>query len=131
MKKSLVQLVWRRAEAKCEYCQVPQAIATFAFQIDHVIARKHDGPTSAENLALSCLDCNVCKGSDVSGVDPISGAIVRLFNPRSDQWAEHFEWRNFELYGKTDIGRVTVKLLQINNSERVDLRSQIAEEETD
>jgi hypothetical protein len=48
------RLVWQRAAQRCEYCQVPADVALLPFQIDHIIAEKHGGPTAAENLALSC-----------------------------------------------------------------------------
>lgn len=51
----LEQLVWDRANRCCEYCQLPAEVAETPFQIEHIVARKHGGQTSAENLALACL----------------------------------------------------------------------------
>jgi hypothetical protein len=61
MDESLIELVWSRAGRACEYCLMPHAFYPAAFQIDHVIARQHDGPTVPGNLALSCLHCNSYK----------------------------------------------------------------------
>lgn len=117
-------LRWR-AGARCEYCRLPERFATFRFQQDHVIARKHSGPTHLENLAWSCADCNAHKGSDLTGLDPSTGRLERLFNPRTDRWDEHFQWDGAELVGMTAMGRVTVALLQLNREERVALRREL------
>jgi len=57
---------------------------------DHVIAEKHGGPTSFENLAWACFHCNRFKGSDLASVDPLSGKTVFLFNPREQRWTHYF-----------------------------------------
>jgi 5-methylcytosine-specific restriction endonuclease McrA len=55
MNAALVRLLWRRAHHCCEYCRMPQAFDNTPFEIDHIIARKHGGPTALFNLALSCF----------------------------------------------------------------------------
>ena len=75
--------VIERAGNYCEYCLLPQELAASTHQVDHVIAEKHGGQTSLENLALSCTVCNRRKGSDISSLDPVTGALVPLFHPRT------------------------------------------------
>jgi hypothetical protein len=58
MDRALESLVWERALSRFEYCQMPQEYDGFTHEIDHVIAKKHDGPTVASNLALACFPCN-------------------------------------------------------------------------
>src|SRR5215475_4919031 len=70
MERALEKLVWRRAGRRCEYCQVAQEHDPLPFEIDHVIAKKHRGPTRASNLCLACFACNNHKGPNVAGVDP-------------------------------------------------------------
>ncbi len=125
MDASLREALRRLSEERCEYCHLPERFATLRFQQDHVIALKHRGPTALENLAWSCADCNAYKGSDLTGVDPKTGRLERLFNPRTDRWAEHFQWNGAELVGRTALGRVTVTLLQINREERVAVRREL------
>ena len=125
MDAALQEALRQRADSRCEYCHLPERFATLRFQQDHVIARKHRGPTALENLAWSCADCNAYKGSDLSGLDPTTGKLERLFNPRTDHWAEHFRWHGAELIGMTALGRVTVALLQINREERVTVRREL------
>jgi 5-methylcytosine-specific restriction endonuclease McrA len=82
--------VRQRSRARCEYCQSPEAFAELRFQVDHIIPQQHGGPTASANLAWSCLRCNKHKGPNLSGIDPATGQVVRLFHPRRDRWAEHF-----------------------------------------
>ena len=82
-----------RAAEYCEYCQRSQRDSPVApFQIEHIVARKHGGTDSLDNLALACIDCNLHKGTDLTGIDPESQQVVQLFNPRRDRWVDHFRW---------------------------------------
>ena len=71
---------------------------------------------------MACTICNKYKGSDLASIDPLNGEIVRLYHPRRDRWREHFKLEKGEIIPLTAIGQVTVKLLQINRSERVEER---------
>jgi hypothetical protein len=128
MDAALIRLVWRRAKNRCEYCQLPQEYDDRPFEIDHIIARKHRGPTAAGNLALSCFRCNSFKGSDISGRDKKTGKLTPLFNPRRQNWATHFRWQGVVLVGRTPVGRVTVALLHINDTLRAELREELIAE---
>jgi hypothetical protein len=120
--------VKKRAQGVCEYCRLPEACQRVPFQIDLIIAEHHGGATVFENLANACLRCNKKKGPNIAGVDSHSGEIVRLFNPRRDQWNEHFEWRGAELIGLTSIGRATVAVLAMNVPSAVALREELMAE---
>jgi hypothetical protein len=126
MDPQLEQLVWQRANRRCEYCQFPAEIAQLPFQIDHIISQKLHGPTVAENLALSCERCNSHKGPLAAGY--LEGRHVPLFHPRKDRWSDHFEWHGPYLVGKTDVGKVTIDVLAINLPYRVTLRAALIEE---
>ena len=122
MQRQLVELVRRRAGFRCEYCQFPEKFSGLNFQIDHIIAEKHGGPTDEENLALSCIHCNSHKGPNVAGIDPVTKEIVRLFHPRRDRWDEHFRWEGAVLAGISPTGRATIGVLRMNESGAVALR---------
>jgi hypothetical protein len=126
MDAELQRLVWQRAAQRCEYCQVPADVALLPFQIDHIIAEKHGGPTTADNLALSCERCNSHKGPNIAGY--LEGAHVPLFNPRNDRWADHFAWDGPVLVGQTPVGKVTIEVLAINLPYRIALRAALIEE---
>jgi hypothetical protein len=122
----LRRLVRERSGDRCEYCLIPES-ATFApHWIDHIIAEKHGGNTDEDNLANSCVLCNQCKGSDIASIDPESGAIVALFHPRRDRWTDHFRLEGGEIVPLSAVGRVTVRLLQLNHPHRVEEREQLA-----
>lgn len=91
--------------------------------MEHIIPRQHGGATLEWNLALSCPHCNLHKGPNLTGMDPDTGEVTRLFHPRSDVWSEHFRLGNGQVTGLTAIGRTTVWLLKMNENEQVALRS--------
>ncbi|MBE9210980.1 HNH endonuclease [Nostoc sp. LEGE 06077] len=122
---ALRRLVEERANYKCEYCLLPTKVAFFPHEIDHIIAQKHGGKTDAENLALTCWRCNRHKGTDLGSFDPQTGAFSFLFNPRTQQWIEHFSFSKLTIVGLTDVGRTTVYLLQMNNEERIAERQRL------
>ncbi|MEH2170569.1 MAG: HNH endonuclease signature motif containing protein [Nostoc sp.] len=115
----LRRLVIQRASARCEYCRIHQNFSIYTHEIDHIIAVKHGGETTAENLALSYLSCNRHKGSDFATIDQFTEEIVPLFNPRRLVWDEHFYLEKARIEGKTQIGQGTAKLLQFNVPNRV------------
>jgi 5-methylcytosine-specific restriction endonuclease McrA len=80
--RELDRLVRERAGNACEYCRMSQSARRFKFPIDHIIAQQHHGPTTLENLALACGRCNRHKGPNLAGVDPLTGRVISLFNPR-------------------------------------------------
>jgi len=47
----------------------------------------------------------------------VTDAQVSLFNPRTQNWAEHFTWsiEGTQIEGLTPVGRATVVTLQLNN----------------
>ena len=128
MDRNVAQLVWSRAGACCEYCRISQQHDEPAFEIDHIIPRKHLGKTIAINLALSCFHCNRYKGSNLSGRDPVTRLTAPLFNPRRHKWERHFRSEGPLLVGRTPVGRATVATLRINDYLRVLLRKELIEE---
>lgn len=127
MDAALARQIWQRGFRRCEYCQMPQDYDKTPFEIDHIISRKHGGPTVARNLALSCFRCNSHKGTDLASLDPRTRKLTPLFNPRRHKWGRHFRWDGSFLRGRTPIGRVTVALLQINEPFRIAIRADLIE----
>jgi hypothetical protein len=128
MGASLTQHVRERAARRCEYCRLSQAGSNIPFEIDHIIARKHGGRTLTSNLALTCWYCNSFKGSDLTGIDPVTRKLTRLFHPRRHKWDWHFRYDGPILIGRTAIGRTTIRVLQINCEEAVALRESLIAE---
>ncbi len=117
------RLVEQRAESRCEYCRLPQSAAPlFRFHVDHVTPRQHQADDSLDNLALACPHCNRRKGPNLTSIDPESGRLVPLFNPRTQNWSTHFERSGSELRGLTAVGRATARLLAMNDEEQQAIR---------
>ncbi len=114
--------VQARAQGRCEYCLIHETDMYYPHEADHVIAEKHGGPTTFENLAWSCFYCNRFKGSDLASIDPASQKIVRLFQPREQKWSRHFRHNGALIEGITSSGRATANLLRMNEHERVAFR---------
>jgi HNH endonuclease len=128
MDATLARQVRQRSGDRCEYCHLPQAGSGVPFEIDHIIARHHKGPTIAGNLANSCIYCNGYKGSNISGIDTVTGKLTPLFNPRRHKWAHHFRYDGGILIGRTAIGRTTIEVLRINLPNLVALREVLMED---
>jgi hypothetical protein len=122
MDAKLRQSVRRRANNCCEYCVLRQELEPLPFHIEHIVPRQHRGKDSADNLALACHHCNLHKGTNLSGLDPKTGKLTRLFHPRLDDWDEHFKNRDGEIIGLSAIGRTTAILLRMNEDGRLQLR---------
>jgi len=92
MDPALRELVRDRAGARCEYCHLPQQFSELQFRLEHILPRQHGGSDNAENLALACPECNLLKGPNLTGVDPTTQRVVRLFHARRDKLTEHFPY---------------------------------------
>ncbi|MEE8524944.1 MAG: HNH endonuclease [Thermoanaerobaculia bacterium] len=124
MNRATRELVRKRARNRCEYCRLHQDDSPLAvLHIEHIIPKKHGGSDDVENLALACIDCNLHKGVNLTGIDPETGEITELFHPRRHRWRDHFEWKDLYILGKTALGRTTVRVLNVNGNDQLALRS--------
>jgi hypothetical protein len=123
MDAALRRLVRQRAHDRCEYCHLPQFALPASLQVEHIVAKQHRGSDDPENLALSCPYCNRFKGPNLSSVDEETGDLVPLFHPRRDAWEEHFAFVDITIQGLTPRGRATVLLLEMNDDDRLEIRS--------
>ena len=119
---ALRRQVRERASERCEYCLLAEVQAFFPHEPDHIISRKHGGETVLDNLALACFDCNRFKGSDIASVDPVSGTLTLLFDPRLQRWSEHFKLEHGRVVPLTATGRATARLLRLNLPHRIEIR---------
>jgi hypothetical protein len=116
--------VRRAAGDRCGYCLSPQRYVMGVLEVEHTIPRARGGSDEEANLWLACGLCNRYKGAQTTAVDPLSGASVALFNPRTQAWPEHFRWSQdgAMVAGLTDVGRATVGALRLNNELAVEVR---------
>jgi len=125
MQTEFRQIVKQRANHVCEYCLALSQYAFHPFCVDHIIPISKEGAHSLDNLAFACQHCNNCKYNKYEHPDPLSGKIVRLYNPRKDKWSDHFVWDEDDavIIGITSVGRATVSCLKMNRGEAVNLRA--------
>ena len=111
--------VTEEARRRCGYCLRTEELTGAPMTLDHIIPEASGGPSSRENLWLACRRCNGFKGTQTHARDPLTGRQVRLFNPRQQEWSEHFAWSEdgTEIEGLTPCGRATVVALKLNNPE--------------
>ena len=116
--------VRQRAREQCEYCRAPEHINTDPFSIEHIHPVSLGGSNDEDNLALSCLGCNLLKGVRIDAIDLATGNRVNLFHPRLDCWREHFGWSDDfeEVEALTAKGRVTILALDLNRFKLCNLR---------
>jgi len=122
---ALRQRVTERAADRCEYCLMPQAMSLHRHEPDHIVPRQHGGETQEDNLALACLRCNRYKGPNIGSFDPLTGNLVPFFNPRTQEWSDHFALEDAVIRPLTAEARVTVKLLRLNDEDRAKERERL------
>jgi hypothetical protein len=107
----------QQARERCGYCLSPQHLVFSPLEIEHIVPRGKGGSDDEENLWLSCPICNGHKSDKVSAPDPESGESQTLYNPRTQDWFDHFRWSidGLRIVGITPIGRATVAALQLDS----------------
>lgn len=117
IKKDLDIKLRRQAKNRCGYCLNPQELIPYKLEIEHIHPQSAGGETIEENLWIACRECNAHKAAKIKAIDNLTGRIVKLFNPRTQKWREHFDFSQdkTEIIGKTPCGRATVENLQMNN----------------
>ncbi|HEY3081443.1 MAG TPA: HNH endonuclease signature motif containing protein [Chloroflexota bacterium] len=116
MPHRLYPSVAQRARHLCEYCLASERAFNLEFEVEHIVPERDGGQDELDNLALACRACNVHKGATTRAQDPQTRETTLLFNPRIDDWSEHFQLRldTFEIEGLTPTGRATVRRLGMN-----------------
>lgn len=115
----LRRIVESRANGQCEYCLIHESDTFLGCQVDHIISEKHGGPTEADNLAIACTYCNQSKGTDIGSLASSNREFTRFFNPRTDDWENHFSLKGAVIEPLSPIGQTTANILQFNKVERV------------
>lgn len=115
--RALDEKIRQQAKHRCGSCLSPQSLTAYKLEIEHLFPQALGGETIEENLWLACSSCNRHKAMKVRAIDLITKKSVRLFNPRSQNWHEHFEFSPdlVEILGSMACGRATVASLQLNN----------------
>ena len=122
--KELREQVAAQARLRCGYCLTAEAIVGTPMELDHIVPEALGGPTEEDNLWLACSLCNDHKHDRIAALDPETGEVVRLFDPRHQAWSEHFSWTSEGdcVLGMTPTGRATVAALNLNRPSLVKAR---------
>jgi hypothetical protein len=111
--------ILERAQARCEYCQVPEESELTNYEVDHIVTEQHGGETELENLAYACFECNRYKGPNLTSIDPHNSEVVLLFNPRTQQWNDHCILQSDgAILPRSAVGRATARLLHFDDALR-------------
>jgi HNH endonuclease len=107
----------QRANFLCEYCHSSEEASTALFTLDHLYPQSLGGTDNEDNLALACHRCNGRRYNFIEALDPETQTVFPLFNPRQNQWFEHFIWSadGQRILGLTPIGRATIDRLDVND----------------
>lgn len=111
------QFVRQRANYLCEYCHSSERVSPSRFTMEHIVPQSLGGSDHTDNLALACRRCNERRYNFVEALDPRTGQMASLFNPRKQVWLEHFIWINDNtvIEGITVVGRATCQCLDLND----------------
>lgn len=109
--------VRNRANYLCEYCHSPERVSPSRFTMEHIVPQSLGGSDHTDNLALACRRCNERRYNFVEALDPKTGQMAALFNPRKQVWQEHFVWINDStvIESITPVGRATCQCLDLND----------------
>lgn len=105
------------ARNRCGYCLSPQNLVMARLEIEHIRPLAAGGSDDDDNLWLACPICNSHKSRKTEATDPLTGAVVALFNPRMQSWWDHFAWAEdgIRIIGMTPTGRATVVALHLSD----------------
>lgn len=115
--QALRRRVAQTARYRCGYCQTQEPVIGMPLEIEHIVPEALGGDSTESNLWLACPRYNRYKGARTTAADPITGTLVALYDPRRQEWHEHFVWMQAGLIieGVTPTGHATVDTLQLNN----------------
>jgi hypothetical protein len=119
------QQVIERANGRCEYCHAQKRMIMY-MEVEHIHPTSKGGDNTLENLCLACFGCNNAKSNFLTAVDPLTEEVVSIFNPRTQNWDDHFAWieNGLKIIGLTSVGRASVELLDLNREEALTSREQ-------
>ena len=115
----LRRFVASRSDFLCEYCLIHEEDTFWGCQIDYIDSVKNGGRSEPDNLVSVCVFCRRGKNADIGSLLGRTGELVRVFDPRQDEWSDHFYLEELVIKPRTHIGEVTVEILKFNSVERI------------
>ena len=105
-----------RGQGLCEHCRSCMDYTGHQFTVDHITPESQGGTNHLDNLCFCCFWRNSYKQARMAIRDPLTKRVARLFNPRTDNWGDHFRWSptTTRVIGRTAVGRATIRALRLN-----------------
>jgi len=102
------------SHGKCAYCECPLTSESNYMEVEHFEDKKHnpDKVVLWDNLLPSCKKCNGSKGTHNVVDDPI-------INPYIENPKDHLLMRLYRFRGKTQKGKSTIEVANLNHSSRL------------
>jgi HNH endonuclease len=102
------------SHGKCVYCETRIDEESKYMEVDHFYSKgRYPGQVLQwDNLLPSCKRCNTNKGDH----DVVANALI---DPTVQRPRDHVFMRNYRLYGQDPVGRSTVDVLYLNQTDRV------------
>ena len=102
------------SHGKCAYCECSLTSESNYMEVEHFEDKKNNPEKVVdwENLLPSCKKCNGSKSTHNVLSEPI-------INPYVDQPSDHLSMRLYRLKGKTEKGKCSIDVLNLNHSERL------------
>jgi hypothetical protein len=113
-KKYITEALLTMSFDKCCFCETKINEESKYMEVEHFHPKKYykDEVVLWENLLPICKRCNVSKSDHDSVKYPIIHPVIN--NPK-----EHLRLRGYRFYGLTDLGKLTVKEVYLNDSNRM------------
>jgi CRISPR/Cas system Type II protein with McrA/HNH and RuvC-like nuclease domain len=116
---SLRDQVRRRAQFRCEFCNISEVDVGGLLTIDHFHPKSKGGNDEFDNLIYACAACNQFK----QDYWPQADLSPKLWNPRLGTVNQHFiERDDGSLLSLTPEGEFTLKRLRLNRAQLVAAR---------
>lgn len=107
----IIKRLLEMSHSKCCYCECVVDEESKYMEVEHFHHKDQyeDEVVKWDNLLPSCKTCNVQKGAH----DTIENPII---NPTKQDPKDHLSFYCYQLRGKTDLGKMTETVLDLNNS---------------
>ena len=102
---------------KCAFCETKIAEESKYLEVEHFHHKDlyKEEVVEWDNLLPSCKKCNGTKGDHDTKIEPI-------INPCEQDPREHLTIWRYRLKGKTDLGKMTISALNLNEPDRLVLK---------
>ncbi|NUO02993.1 MAG: HNH endonuclease [Saprospiraceae bacterium] len=99
---------------KCCYCECHIREESKYMEVEHFFAKRWHETQVLEwtNLLPACKRCNVRKSDHDCAIEPI-------IHPVQNDPRDHLKWRAYRFYDKTQLGKRTIDVVDLNDLERL------------